>query len=573
MSSEILTTLGGLLGGLAVFIYGMNLMSEGLQKAAGERMRQILGVLTKNPIIGILAGALVTAVLQSSSATTVMAIGFVSAGLMSLPQAISVILGANIGTTMTAQIIAFKIDDYIWPIVFLGFLLYFFPKKEQVKNIGQTVFAFGLLFVGITTMSGVMKPLASSQIFLDMIGFVGEIPVLGVLTGALMTLVVQSSSATIAVLQNFASQPAADGVSSILGLAGAIPILLGDNIGTTITALLATVGQPRQAKRTALAHCFFNLSGAFLFIWFVPWYAQFIQWISPKGNEVDVIARQIANAHTAFNIIMTLIWLPMIPLLVKIVTKVIPTVDTIVAPAYEPRFLDNNVRHLPSAALKLTRRELVRIGNFVVEMSHLAREGFLEGADERLERVYELEDVVDILQDKTTNYLSSLCTTGYLTVKQSGMVSNLIQAVSHFERIGDQLTSISNFAKLKRDRKYSFTDAAMEELTEIFEKVIIMLQDTVCAFDTKNTDLASTVVQRQEDIETLERILSQKHMERLQLGLCSPENTVTYTDVLHDLASIGEFCSDISEILLDPDLIAELKSGDVVDHMKGASTS
>ena len=198
MNSEMVTTITGLLGGLAVFIYGMNLMSEGLQKAAGEKMKKVLGILTKNPIVGMLAGALVTAVLQSSSATTVMAIGFVSAGLMTLPQAISVIFGANIGTTMTAQIIAFKIDDFIWPIVFIGFVLYFFPKKESIKNIGQSVFAFGLLFVGITTMSNVMKPLADSPVFLSMIEQVAHIPILGVCVGALMTLVVQSSSATIA---------------------------------------------------------------------------------------------------------------------------------------------------------------------------------------------------------------------------------------------------------------------------------------------------------------------------------------------------------------------------------------
>ena len=230
MNTEIMTTLGGLLGGLAVFIYGMNLMSEGLQKAAGERMKQILGVLTRNRLVGVLAGALVTAVLQSSSATTVMVIGFVSAGLMSLPQAISVIFGANIGTTITAQLIAFKIDDYIWPIVFVGFVIYFFSKKETLKNVGQTIFAFGLLFVGITTMGSVMKPLASSQLFVDMIGRVADIPVLGVLVGALMTLVVQSSSATIAVLQNCASQAGPDGVTSILGLTGAIPIAEWKNL-------------------------------------------------------------------------------------------------------------------------------------------------------------------------------------------------------------------------------------------------------------------------------------------------------------------------------------------------------
>ena len=259
--NSTLEVIFGLLGGLAVFIFGMNMMSDCLQKAAGEKMKRILALLTKNPILGVLAGALTTAVLQSSSATTVMAIGFVSAGLMNLPQAISIILGANIGTTMTAQIIAFKLSDYIYAIIFIGFIISFVVKSERAKNIGQTIFAFGLLFLGIETMGSVMKPLASSPIFTDMIEQVSHIPVLGVAVGTLMTLVVQSSSATIAVLQNFAEQPRPDGVSSILGLAGAIPILLGDNIGTTITALLASIGQTKDAKRTALAHCIFNISG------------------------------------------------------------------------------------------------------------------------------------------------------------------------------------------------------------------------------------------------------------------------------------------------------------------------
>ena len=279
--NSTLEVIFGLLGGLAVFIFGMNMMSDCLQKAAGEKMKRILALLTKNPILGVLAGALTTAVLQSSSATTVMAIGFVSAGLMNLPQAISIILGANIGTTMTAQIIAFKLSDYIYAIIFIGFIISFVVKSERAKNIGQTIFAFGLLFLGIETMGSVMKPLASSPIFTDMIEQVSHIPVLGVAVGTLMTLVVQSSSATIAVLQNFAEQPGPDGVSSILGLVGAIPILLGDNIGTTITALLASIGQTKDAKRTALAHCIFNISGCFLFIWFVKPYAALIQYISP----------------------------------------------------------------------------------------------------------------------------------------------------------------------------------------------------------------------------------------------------------------------------------------------------
>lgn len=275
----------GLLGGLAVFIFGMNMMSECLQKAAGEKMKTILSMLTKNPVLGVLAGALTTAVLQSSSAATVMAIGFVSAGLMTLPQAVSIIIGANIGTTITAQIIAFQISDYIYAFIFIGFLISFVGKSQKVKNIGQTVFAFGLLFLGIETMGGVMKPLASSQAFLDTIGRVADIPVLGVAAGIGMTLVVQSSSAIIAVLQNFAMQAEPDGVTSIIGLAGAIPILLGSNIGTTVTAVLASVGQGRDARRTAVAHCIFNLSGALLFIWFTGPYAYIIQQLPRKDRR------------------------------------------------------------------------------------------------------------------------------------------------------------------------------------------------------------------------------------------------------------------------------------------------
>ncbi len=322
--NENLQIIFGLLGGLALFLYGMNMMSDCLQQAAGEKMKRILAVLTKNPVMGALAGAIVTAVLQSSSATSVMAIGFVSAGLMTLPQAISVVIGANIGTTMTAQLIAFKLSDYVYIIIFAGFIISFVCKSEKAKSIGKTIFAFGLLFLGIETMGDVMKPLASSEIFISMIEQVADIPILGAAVGTLMTMIVQSSSATIAVLQNIASTPGPDGVTSVIGLTGAIPVLLGDNIGTTITAFLASIGQSKDAKRTALAHCIFNASGCLLFIWFIGPFAEFIQMISPKGPEIEVISRQIANAHTTFNVVMTLIWIPLIQVLVKIVMKLIP---------------------------------------------------------------------------------------------------------------------------------------------------------------------------------------------------------------------------------------------------------
>lgn len=314
----------GLFGGLAIFLFGMNMMSESLQKVAGDRMKKILAMLTKNPLLGTLAGGITTAILQSSSAVTVMAIGFVSAGLMNLSQAISIILGANVGTTMTAQIIAFQISDYIYCFIAIGFVLNFFSKSEKFQNIGQSIFAFGFLLEGIEIMGSVMKPLATSPIFMEWMRKVSDEPLLGVCLGTVMTMIVQSSSATIAVLQNFASHAGTDGTSSILGLTGAIPILLGDNIGTTITAILASIGQSKDAKRTAVAHSIFNVSGAFLFLWIIKPFALFIQYISPKGAEVSVIARQIANAHTVFNLVMTIIWLPMIGILVKMVMKLIP---------------------------------------------------------------------------------------------------------------------------------------------------------------------------------------------------------------------------------------------------------
>ena len=304
----------GLFGGLALFLYGMNLMSNNLQEAAGERMRAILAAVTKNPLVGVLAGAVATAVLQSSSATTVMAIGFVAAGLMGLRQAIPIIMGANIGTTITAQIVAFKLSDYVLGIVLVGFLIMQLAKQGQMKYVGTAVFGFGLLFLGIDTMGAVMKPLAENPVFTDMIAQVTGVPMLGVLVGTLMTLVVQSSSATIAVLQNFAATPGVDG-ASIIGLEGAIPILLGDNLGTTITALLAAIGQ---------SHCIFNLSGCLLFVWLIGPAAAVVAAIPPAGPEVEVIARQIANAHTLFNVTMTVLWLPLVSMMVKIVMAILP---------------------------------------------------------------------------------------------------------------------------------------------------------------------------------------------------------------------------------------------------------
>ena len=547
MDNVIVSTVFGLLGGLALFLFGMNMMSEGLQKVAGEKMRYILGLLTKNTITGVLAGAVVTAVLQSSSATTVMAIGFVSAGLLKLPQAISIIFGANIGTTMTAQLIAFKLSDYIWPIIFLGFIVYFFSKKENIKYLGETVFAFGLLFLGIDVMGDVMKPLASSPIFISMIEQVSGIPVLGVLVGTLMTVVVQSSSATIAVLQNFASQAGPDGISSIIGLQGAIPILFGDNIGTTITALLAAVGQSKNAQRTALSHSIFNICGTLIFIWFIPQFAAIVQMISPSGAEVDVISRQIANAHTLFNITNTLIWIPLLPLMVKIVTTVIKGDDVAEDNKERLQYIDERLMDQPEFAMHLVMQEIGRVNGMVGDMMIDTRKSVLYSDRDAAISVLNAEDQIDRLNGQIVNYMSTLFTTGYLNEVQSVRLAGIMEMASNVERISDSCASIAHKVNSKIEKGLTFSDYALEELAEAFELVENMVDHVTNVLKDGNQTSAEAVLHLETQINQLERRLRKQHLARLNEGICSPDLTVTYTEILHNLERIGDYCANIAE--------------------------
>lgn len=541
----------GLVGGLAIFIYGMNMMSECLQKAAGEKMKKILALLTKNPILGVLAGALTTAVLQSSSATTVMTIGFVSAGLMSLPQAISIILGANIGTTMTAQIIAFKITDYIYLFIFAGFLISFISKKEKVKNIGQTIFAFGLLFLGIETMGDVMKPLASSAFFVNMIGKVSHIPILGVCVGAVMTLVVQSSSATIAVLQNFAAQAGPDGVTSIIGLTGAIPILLGDNIGTTITAVLASIGQPKDARRTAFAHCVFNISGAILFLFLVKPYAALIQFISPKGNEIDVISRQIANAHTGFNLVMTLIWIPLIPLMVKIVMKLVPDgkgKETEVEVAENPKYLDNKLIAQPAAALQLVAKEVMYCAKIVDEMIGKLqyRNGKID--KENAELVEEKAKILQKLYASINDYFASLYSGGVLTEEQASQSAGMQYILCDIDRIGQLTREIMETVAKQNKGKHKYSKEALRELKKAMEQIQMIYGSCIRAISGDVDMDIKELMRQKEDIMQLDEKMRKNHIARVGKGKCDSKLTIPFNDVLHNIDRIGNSCVNLVEV-------------------------
>lgn len=542
----------GLLGGLAMFLYGMNSMSDALQKAAGEKMKRILGFLTKNPLMGALAGALVTAVLQSSSATTVMVIGFVSAGLMSLPQAISVIFGANIGTTMTAQLMAFKISNYIYPIIFIGFIMNFVFKKEKIRNVGMVIFSFGLLFEGIEVMGGVMKPLASSAIFVELMGKVSEIPVLGVVLGAVMTLVVQSSSATIAVLQNFASQPGPDGIHSVIGLAGAIPILFGDNIGTTITALLASIGQSKNAKRTAIAHSTFNITGTILFMFLIRPLAVFVQWISPKGDELDIISRQIANAHTTFNVACTLIWLPLIPVMVKIVKFIIRGEDKKNSDGFVAKYLDDKAMSQPAAAIYMAAKEISRLsahaGKMIESMKNaIEKRNITDIRDKYVDE----HDKVKELQDIIVDFITKLISSGNLTEKQAEQAAGLMVVSNNIERIADRCDEVDGLYKKILDNGQLLSDAAITDLTACMDMTEKLFSESMNAIITGDSETPDKVAADKKKIRKPQRQAGKAHLARVKKNTCVRSLTADYSALLYSMDRMADNCISIAEEAID----------------------
>ncbi len=545
--NENLQTVFGLLGGLAMFLYGMTTMSDALQKAAGDKMKRILAFLTKNPVMGVLAGAIVTAVLQSSSATTVMIIGFVSAGLISMPQAISVIFGANIGTTMTAQLLAFKISDYIYPIIFIGFMMFFACKKEKIKNIGMVIFSFGLLFEGIEIMGSVMKPLATSPIFIQLMGQVKDIPILGIFLGTAMTLVVQSSSATIAVLQNFASQAGPDGVTSVIGLVGAIPILLGDNIGTTITAVLASIGQSRDAKRVAAAHCTFNVTGSALFYFFIPYYAKLIQWISPKGDEVDVISRQIANAHTLFNCTMTLVWLPLIPIMVKWVRWLIKGEKKSSLDLGQPKFLDRHVLSQPSAALYLASREIGNVANLVRDMIKEAQS--IVKSSKMREDTNPLGDYAEAVQRlhrDISAYLVELYEESKMNDNQTEQAAGLLGVVTTLKRLsirsGEVLNQIKDIGSMGKD----LSGIARKELVECFEEVQNFFSKAMDAVAYSTPITIEEINRAKKEMRQSQKAFRKAHLKRVQNGECDPSLTDAFNDIIYNMERMADDCVEIA---------------------------
>lgn len=527
----------GLLGGLSIFIFGMQSMGEGLQKIAGDKLRKILKVLTGVPVIGVTVGAIVTAIIQSSSATTVMVVGFVNAGLMSLKQAVSVIMGANIGTTITAQLIAFKISHYFLPIIAIGFGLNFFSKKKSTKYLGQVLFGFGLLLMGLSVMGNSMNPLREFQGFRDFMANFSHFKILGVGVGIVMTMLIQSSSATIGILIVMATQ-------GLLPLDAALPILLGDNIGTCITSVFASIGTNLSAKRAAFAHVVFNVAGAIVFLILMPYFKIFVLSISSEGD----IARQIANAHTSFNVLNTLIFLPFISTIVSLVTKLVPGEEKIIKNG--PIYLDERMLNSPAIAISLANMELTRMGELASESLDNAMKAFINNDEKLLKEVYNIEEVINELEEDITDYLAKLSQKG-LTESVSTMHSGLLHAVNDIERIGDHAENIAELASVRIEDNISISEHAERELQNMHDFVLETLKISIQALRENDDVLAKKVLENEPQIDEEEKRLRRSHIGRLNEGQCIPHAGVVFLDIISNLERVGDHSNNIAHVVLN----------------------
>ncbi|MDD2359345.1 MAG: Na/Pi cotransporter family protein [Syntrophaceticus schinkii] len=532
----MLNVIFGVLGGLALFLFGMKIMGEGLQKVAGDKIRKILERVTRYPVVAVLLGAVTTAAIQSSSATTVLVVGFVNAGLMTLKQAIGVIMGANIGTTITAQLIAFKLTDYVFLIIAIGFCINFFSKRRVYHYVGQFILGIGILFLGLDVMSNAVVPLRGSPVFLDFIASFSRYPLLGVLVGIIITCVVQSSAATIGMLIALASQ-------DIITFNAAIPVLFGDNIGTCITALLASIGTNLNARRAAVAHVMFNVTGTLIFLILLPWFREFVYFISPSEP-----ARLIANAHTSFNILNTCLFLPFVGAFTKLIEKLLP--GTVEIEEKGPIYLDERMFDTPAVALSLATKEIIRMGNIASRSLESAMQGFYEKNERFLEATKEDEEIIDELEREITFYLAKLSQKGF-SQTLSGRHTGLLHAVKDIERVGDHAENIAELAWVRIEENLPYSEFAIKELEEMYTLVSEVYKNALGALQEESKVKARLAVQVELFIDQKEKELRNSHLKRLNKGICYPTSGVIFLDIISNLERIGDHANNVAEVVLE----------------------
>lgn len=535
---DVVLLLISLFGGLGIFLYGMKMMGDGLENAAGDKLKGIFDKITSNPVKGILTGAIVTAVIQSSSATTVMVVGFVNAGLMNLFQAAAVIMGANIGTTITAQIISFKFDAIAPLFLAIGAAMVLFAKNRKAREIGNIVLGFGILFLGLELMSAAMSPLAESDFFKNLIIRLKGHTILGLLLGMVMTAVIQSSSASTGILVALAS-------TGSLPFEIAVPILFGCNIGTCVTALIASIGTSKTARKAALIHLFFNVIGSLMFIPFVGQFTALVTWISPGTTGADV-QRQIANAHTIFNIINTFILVWFIKYLVALVNILIPGDDE--REEMGLKYIDERLLETPVIAFGQTTNEIVRMATKAKENLELAMKGFNENSETLIKKAYENERLINLLDNDITKFLVKL-SNSELGEEQKSLVGAYFHAVNDIERIGDHAENIADLASEKITKGLQFSEEAMKELMGMYNYTINSLELSIECFKEFNKEKASSVIGIEERIDSLEKELRNSHINRLNAGVCNATVGTIFLDIISNFERIGDHAVNIAEII------------------------
>lgn len=534
--SEYINILLGLFSGLALFLFGMEFMGDGLENAAGSKLKSFFDKAITNPLKGALVGTIVTAIIQSSSATTVMVVGFVNAGLMNLYQAVGVIMGANIGTTITGQLITFKIDDFIPVFIIVGAALILFMKQEKRKEIGKIIFGFGLLFMGLTAMKDAMSPIAQTTFFQDLILTLEGNMFLGILVGTAMTAVVQSSSASTAILLSLAATGA-------ISLQVAIPILFGNNIGTCVTALLSSLNANKVAKKAAFIHLSFNLIGTLIFLPLINILCNVVVYM---GGGID---RQIANAHTIFNVVNAIILLPFAGVFVKVANMFLadkegdaPTINRL-----DRRFLET-----PAIAFEQAFQESLTMYDLAKENLTLATDALIDGKTTDYRKIYENESEINRMERELSSFLVAISSHD-ITEVDTNRITSMIKIISDIERIGDHSKNIAELAEEVATTKLTFTADALEELKLMYNYTIESINSSYASYKHTNRQKANDTVIFEENIDRLEELLRDKHIQRLSQNKCNPHSGAVFLDAISNFERIGDHSINIAEYILHLD--------------------
>ncbi len=545
----------GIVGGLGLFLFGMGIMSNGLKDIAGQKLKDILGALTKHRVLGVLMGAITTALIQSSSATTVMIVGFVNAGLLTLRQALCVVLGANIGTTFTAWLVStfglggLNITAYALPTIGIGFLLRTVGKTRKIKSFGNILLGFGLLFVGIGFMKDAFNPLRDSTEVQRALIWLGQNPLLAVLAGTVLTMLLQSSSASIMIVQVLAFQ-GAFGTDWHVAAHVAIPFILGDNIGTTITAELAALQTSRNSKRVARGHTMFNVIGVAYMLPLV-WtglFGHIVEWITPFELSQSTIMVHIAVAHSTFNVFNAIVFTAIVGWLEAIVKKIVPITEDELD--QQPVVLEKHLLDTPVIALEQTKREIIRMARTAKKALRYSISGIVDDNRKELGSVREIEDFIDVFQLEITSYLSAL-SRRHLSDEVSIELPVLLHTVNDLERIGDHAVNIVEIAERKIEHKLSFSNSALTEAEQLRKEIDQMFDSVIAALENNDISAAkSAILTNENNLNKMQIDFRRSHVQRMSEGVCTPRAGLIFIDLVDNIEKIGDHLTNIAQAII-----------------------